>query len=252
MSVSICDFGSTVTFEMVAAFRPNVEIDPTGRTPDLASPLGSSNTVNPHPPLYAFTSFPFSYTTFSPISDATVVAVVQFLPRDAGTLQIGADTTMDMGGPTGDSAFTQDNYNTPAISMGNMQFGINLNLDVSRQCLTQSQLRLYRTKDAESGDFTSVRGPGTGTIDIGFALVVPSVLPVTFFIFNVTTQTLVGTGTATPYGKNALARLWVNSVSLDIGKENDFVALALNVLVPSSCGGASTLFMWSTDASIMN
>src|SRR5262245_34877313 len=53
IGVSVADFGSGRTYATIGLFSPNIALDPTGLTPDLASPIlaVSSPALSP-PPLF--------------------------------------------------------------------------------------------------------------------------------------------------------------------------------------------------------
>src|SRR5262245_22697164 len=146
VGVSVADFGTTQTYPTVGVFRPNPVLDPSGNTPDLASPIATSTDVYPGGlPMFAYQDFDtsrFAETSGSRSTigsaDKTVCAVVQLPPGDSGLLGVGVDTSA----ASGSSGFTQDGYATPAIPFTSHELGIAVGQDNSTTSSCRPSRRL--------------------------------------------------------------------------------------------------------------
>ena len=174
ISISVADFGVTSSYPRVGLFGPNLNIDPSGNTPDLALPYSEtqSPSVLGHPPLdhqdLDLIDFP------SP--SGPTHAVVQFPPGNPGLLGVGSDEDRsgDRGGetpssfnPFDSSGWTLDGYSTPSFPFSYGEFGLNVLIDPCPDVAGNSTALLRLSVDCQdlTGDYieaTTAVGEDTG------------------------------------------------------------------------------------------
>jgi hypothetical protein len=140
---------------MVGVFYSNLNIDPSGITPDLSKPISSvANPPLPHTNLFEFVPFDLPENKIAP-GTHTVNTVVQLTPGDSGLLGVGADDTTSSARV---SAYTQDGFVTPAIVLSFLDFGMNPGQDnlTTTSCkpadrLPNGRLRISGFPSAEVG-----------------------------------------------------------------------------------------------------
>lgn len=130
VAIAVTDFGSGATYPVVGVFLPNLGLDPTGNTPNLASPLVAVNSpaIGP-PPLFNYAALDTPEAAI-PGGTTKVNSAAQLPPGDSGLLGIGADSTTAHPG-VGNSGFTSDGYTTPSLIGTFFDFGINPGQDNS-------------------------------------------------------------------------------------------------------------------------
>jgi hypothetical protein len=140
VGISVADFGTTQTFETIGVFRPNLPLDPTGLTPNLATPIATSGaSITTGTPLFTFQFFGTTADGDIPTGDTTAVASVEFPVGDPGLLGVGSDSTAS---GTGNCGFTQDNYATPTIVASFIDMGINIGQDNTNTSSCKQSARL--------------------------------------------------------------------------------------------------------------
>ncbi|MEW6741735.1 MAG: hypothetical protein AB1486_03165 [Planctomycetota bacterium] len=127
--LAVMDFGTTATaYPLTGVFPANYAVDPSGNTPDLATPYESAPLTFP-PGAFCTTSGALIVRTFAaPIPYASLTSddvhgVVQF-PPGPSLLAIGADTVSTFF--WGHSFWTSTGYATPAAAFPNGNWGIRL------------------------------------------------------------------------------------------------------------------------------
>lgn len=129
LAVSVADFGSGATFPRLGVYLPNLGMDPSGNTPDLASPI-----VESYSPAMPAATPTFYHVVFDlpsaaiPAGASKAVASVQLPPGDPGLLAIGASSSTS---PSGYAGYTADGFGTPAASPPSLDFAINPGQDNS-------------------------------------------------------------------------------------------------------------------------
>ncbi|MFN8549685.1 MAG: hypothetical protein U0527_17375, partial [Candidatus Eisenbacteria bacterium] len=128
ISVSVADFGSGRTYPTVGIFASNLGLDPTGATPDLASPIVAlASPPNPAPPLFTSVFFDTPEGTIA-AGSTRAHATLQLPPGDSGLLAVGGSSGTV---PTGTSYFTSDGYATTAKPLVGFDLGLNVEQDNS-------------------------------------------------------------------------------------------------------------------------
>jgi hypothetical protein len=125
LRIAVLDFvTATPAFPATGVSNPNLGVDPTGNTPDIAGP-GLIATIAP----FTFPSGTFATTAAQYVEHSALVGTqpngigvhgwIQFPPGDPALLECGVDTTV----PLGHSFLSADGYTTPAeqflIPIGN-------------------------------------------------------------------------------------------------------------------------------------
>jgi hypothetical protein len=160
LSISVSDFGGSTSFPVVGFYNANTGLDPSGMTPNLASPLATvSNPAILGGPLFDFEAVDTADFT----SPATYHAVVQFPPGDPGLVGVGADQDGASNGggecfgsnPFDSSGFTQDGYSSPAVVFTGADWGFNSL--AAPQVGTRPQLRLTNNNTDVTGDFFDMK-----------------------------------------------------------------------------------------------
>ena len=113
INIGVADFGATMTYPQVGIYDANMGLDPTGLTPDLASPVAEALS----PPILGGPIGDRCLVTFGGTHSVsgTIHATVQLPPGDSGLLAIHADSDRDTrggGSPFGDAA----RYTVPRTS----------------------------------------------------------------------------------------------------------------------------------------
>ncbi|MFO0981964.1 MAG: hypothetical protein U1E76_09515 [Planctomycetota bacterium] len=171
IAVSVADFGSGRTYATVGVYTPNLAVDSTGATPDLASPVSQSFSPVLSPPVL------FDYVVFDlnegaiPGGQTKVHGVEQFPPGDSGLLGIGADTR----GTGLRAGLTTDGYATPALVISFLEFGINPGQDntATASCkqgdrAPHGRLRVASNTQVGSGDHLTTKVRPGAALQLAF------------------------------------------------------------------------------------